>query len=338
MGNHDPNDDLSRLEDTRIRPPNREALLSSIAVPSPTELPTEEHLPDIDWQIGGEEEHSHTPRPTQLNIGLIQFQSEEDKHANIQRALSLAWESASAGADIITFHEMFMLPWVFSDDEAVYEPLADSTESSVWEPFKTLAAQKNVVLVCSFFERGVEDRNYNSALVIDSDGRIAGAYRKRHIPPDNERVHFTAGSGPFSAFPTRKGRIGVYICWDNFFPEGARAIALDRADIVIAPTAATELDHAYKWRLAIQHNALINGIPWVRLNRIEAPFYGDNFIVDAEGRIVLEIPHQEDDIALATINLKETVEARRKWTFMQDRRPELYGVLARSPQTLTDKS
>lgn len=288
---------------------------------------TREALPDIDWQVGGEADTVRPPLPDEVQIGLVQFRASEEKHTNIQCALSLAWEAAEAGADIIAFHEMFMLPWVFSEPEDVYEPLADTVESNVWDPFKTLAAQKQVVLVCSFFELGFENRKYNSAVVIDTDGAIVGTYRKRHLPPDNERVHFTRGTGPFSAFNTHKGRVGIYVCWDNFFPEGARALALDDADIVFAPTAATERDHAYKWRIALQHNALINTTPWVRLNRIESPFYGDNFVLNAEGKMIHEVNHQDEAFSLVPINYKSRQSIREQWTFLQDRRPDLYGSL-----------
>ncbi|MBI5929419.1 MAG: hypothetical protein HY862_08930 [Chloroflexi bacterium] len=284
-------------------------------------------LPKVDWEISSERRPLSFPRPDTVNLGLVQFPAGDDKQTNIQRALGLAWQAADAGAEIIVFPEMFMLPWLFAEPEAHYQNLADSADGGVWEPFKMLAHDKRVVLVCSFFERGMEGRFYNSALVIDTDGTIVGKYRKHHLPPDNERQHWMPDSSPFSAFPTRKGRIGIYICWDNFFPEGARALALDHADIVIGPSAATELDAAYKWKIAFQHNAMVNGIPWVRINRIEPPCYPASFVVDAEGQITHETNSAEEGFSLATVDLTLTDRVRQQWTFMADRRPEMYRII-----------
>lgn len=284
-------------------------------------------LPKVDWEISSERRPISFPRPDAVTVGLVQFPSGEDKQANIQRALGLAWQAADAGAEIIAFPEMFMLPWVFAEPEPHYQHLADSPDSSVWEPFKLLAHDKQVVLVCPFFERGIEGRLYNSALVIDTDGTIVGKYRKHHLPPDNERQHWMPDSSPFSALPTRKGRIGVYICWDNFFPEGARALALDHADIVFGPSAATERNAAYKWKIAFQHNAMINGIPWVRLNRIDPPCYPATYVVDAEGQIIHEVSSEEEGSSLATVDYTLTDRIRQQWTFMADRRPEMYRVI-----------
>ncbi len=287
----------------------------------------QETLPHVDWEINHQTGPLKFPRPDSIVAGLVQFDPIDDKQANIQRALQLAWQASDDGAEVILFPEMFMLPWVFDDDEDVYEPLADASESALWEPFQSLASEKDVVLVCPYFERGVDGRLYNSAVVIDVDGYISGNYRKRHLPPDNERVHFTGGEGPLSAFNTRKGRIGVYICWDNFFPEGARALALDQADIVFAPTAATELASLYKWNIAIQHNAMINGIPWVRLNRCEEPFYANKMVVNAEGRKIFYSDDPNEHISLVEIDYTLTDSIRNEWTFLADRRPSIYQQL-----------
>lgn len=284
-------------------------------------------LPQVDWKIGEDTSPLSFQRPNGIVAGLIQFTPEDDKQANINHALQLAWEAADEGADVIAFQEMFMLPWVFNDDEPMWDVLAEPMDSLVWEPFRALALEKEVALVLSFFEAGIEGRFYNSALVIDTDGVTAGRYRKRHLPPDNERIHFARGKGPFSAFPTRKGRIGVYICWDNFFPEGARAIALDKADIVFAPSAATELEASYKWRLAIQHNAMVNGIPWVRINRSEMPFYASKMVAGADGKVTFFSDDPNEKLSVVEIDYRQTDTIREEWTFMKDRRPEIYNRL-----------
>lgn len=309
----DDRDDLEKTSPTRPGNfPNR-----------PSES-AQEDLPHVDWQIGTEQDATSYSRPDGVVVGIIQFPAVLEKQANIQRALQLAWQAADDGAEIIVFHEMFMLPWVFDDSEALYEPLADTVDSPVWESFQMLANQKNMVMICPFYELGFDERLYNSALVIDADGSVAGRYRKRHLPPDNERIHYTVGQGPISAFPTRKGRIGVYICWDNFFPEGARTLALDNADIVFAPSGATDLAAAYKWHLAIQHNALVNGIPWVRVNRCELPFYPTKFVADAEGKRLYYSDDPHELVTLVEIDYTLTDRIRQEWPFLQDRRPDIY--------------
>jgi predicted amidohydrolase len=311
-----PHDD-SNMETRPNRPVSKTNLLRS----------TQETLPKVDWEISSDRRPLSFPRPDNLTVGLVQFFSGDDKQANIQRALGLAWQAADAGAEIIAFPEMFMLPWVFAEPEARYQNLAETMDSTIWEQFKMLAHDKQVVLVCSFFERGMEGRFYNSTLIIDTDGTVVGRYRKHHLPPDNERLHWIPDSSPFSSFPTRKGRIGVYICWDNFFPEGARALALDHADIVFGPSAATEEDAAYKWKVVFQHNAMINGIPWVRINRIEPPCYPASYVVNAEGQIIHEVNTIEEGFSLATVDLTLTDRVRKQWTFMEDRRPEMYRII-----------
>lgn len=311
-----PHDD-SNMETRPNRPVSKTNLLRS----------TQETLPKVDWEISSERRPLSFPRPDKLTVGLVQFFSGDDKQANIQRALGLAWQAADAGAEIIAFPEMFMLPWVFAEPEARYQNLAETMDSTIWEQFKMLAHDKQVVLVCSFFERGMEGRFYNSALVIDTDGTVVGRYRKHHLPPDNERLHWIPDSSPFSSFPTRKGRVGVYICWDNFFPEGARALALDHADIVFGPSAATEEDAAYKWKVVFQHNAMVNGVPWVRINRIEPPCYPASYVVNAEGQIIHEVNTVEEGFSLATVDLSLTDRVRKQWTFMEDRRPEMYRII-----------
>lgn len=286
-----------------------------------------EALPAVDWEIGVEPSPEDLSRSENVNLGLVQFPAVQDRQANLKRALRLSWQIIDEGAEIVAFPEMFMLPWVFSDNYNRYQDLSHTVDDPIWEPLQTLAQDKNVVLVCPFFERGENGRNHNSALVIDTDGTIAGCYRKHHLPPDNERIHFTRGNEPFSSFQTRKGRIGVYICWDNFFPEGARALALDGADVVFAPSAATDQTARYKWDIAIQHNALINGIPWVRINRCEPPCYSQQMVVNAAGQVIHDLSAEGDQISLVTIDYMDTHRVRHEWTFMADRRPEVYGVL-----------
>ncbi len=260
-----------------------------------------------------------------LTLGLIQFAADADESANLYRALTMAEQAAQQGAQFIVFHEMFMLPWVFGrQDEA--QDLAHGADSEIWAPFRSLARHYESVLICSFFERDT-DNYYNAALVIDADGTTAGHYRKHHLPPDNERLHFARGDEPIRAFPTRYGKIGVYVCWDNFFPEGARALALDGARIVFAPTAATDREAAHRWETVLCANAMVNGCYWVRANRIEPPFYGASMIIGPDGRVMAGPLGTSDMITLSSLDMDRIESERRAWTFLADRRPDQYGAL-----------
>jgi N-carbamoylputrescine amidase len=261
-----------------------------------------------------------------LTLGLIQFAASADESANIHRALMMGEQAAQQGAQFVVFHEMFMLPWHFArPDDA--SSLAHSADSEIWAPFRALARQYASVLICSFYERNGADEYYNAALVIDADGETAGHYRKHHLPPDNERLHFMRGDEPFRAFSTRYGKIGVYVCWDNFFPEGARALALDGAQIVFAPTAASERAAVHRWETALCANALTNGCYWVRANRIEPPFYGASLIAGPDGKVIAGPLGTSDMIALTTLDMDRIESERHAWTFLADRRPDQYGAL-----------
>lgn len=261
-----------------------------------------------------------------LTLGLIQFAANADESANIRKALAMAEQAAQQGAQFIVFHEMFMLPWLFARPGET-SALAHSADSEIWVPFRALARQYESVLICSFYERGQANEYYNAALVIDADGETAGHYRKHHLPPDNERLHFVRGNEPFRAISTRYGKIGVYICWDNFFPEGARAIALDGARIVFAPTAATERAAARRWETILCANALVNGCYWVRANRIESPFYGASMIIGPDGYVMAGPLGSSDMITLTALDMDRIESERRAWTFLADRRPDQYRAL-----------
>lgn len=267
--------------------------------------------------------------PSQVTIGMVQFPAHHDKATNIERALRLAEQAADQGAQIIAFHEMFMLPWAFATS-ADSRTLADRRDSPIFDAFRALAQSRCVVLVCSCYEAGEDGRYYNAAHVIDADGTTAGWYRKHHLPPDHERDHFSLPDDPIRAMDTAYGRLGVYVCWENFLPEGARLLALDGAQIVFAPTAATSHADAYRWEIALKAHALCNSLYWVRLNRVEPPFYGENFIVGPDGNFVVAPLPADERIQIAILDLTTIRLEREAWTYLADRRPTQYALLSRS--------
>ncbi|MBX3065694.1 MAG: nitrilase-related carbon-nitrogen hydrolase [Anaerolineae bacterium] len=270
-----------------------------------------------------------TARPDSVRVGMVQFAASNDKHMNIEKALWMADEAADQGAQIVAFHEMFMLPWLFA--ETVTHPdTSDRLDGAVWERFRELAQRRKLVLVCPFHEDAGDGHYYNTTLVIDADGSNAGHYRKHHLPPDNERCHFSLGTDPIRGMDTQYGRIGVYICWDNFVPEGVRALALDGANIVFSPSAATDYPNRYRWEIALRANALTNSLYCVRLNRIEPPCYGQSFIASPNGDYVVPPTKAVETVIVALLDLTMIEKERREWTYLADRRPDQYAVLTQA--------
>jgi predicted amidohydrolase len=268
-------------------------------------------------------------RPDTVTVGLVQFEASQDKTSNIHKALQLAAQAATHGAQIITFPEMFLMPWVFATQED-HKALAETADSPVWETFRALAFRHQVVLVCPFYEQseqGDAGRYYNATLVIDANGATAGRYRKHHLPPDNERWHFALGDGPIRGIDTQFGRIGVYICWENFIPEGARLLGLDGVHTVFAPSAATSTEDAYRWEVAVRANAMVNSCYWVRTNRIEPPFYGKSFIVNPAGEYAVLPLDTQERVTITTLDLTLIDRERSAWTYLADRRPDQYDGL-----------
>jgi N-carbamoylputrescine amidase len=196
---------------------------------------------------------------------------------------------------------------------------------------RELAVAHEVVLVCPIFEAGDEQRFYNSAVVIDAGGAILGSYRKVHVPQIplwEERYYFAPGNRGFPVFETKFAVIGVQICWDNFFPEGSRILALKGAQIIFCPTAAAFASQK-KWETVITANAITNGVYNFRVNRVgreeKQDFYGMSFCVSPEGELLGPPAGMKEGIALIDIDLKQIQKVRKEWPFSKDRRPEAYG-------------
>jgi N-carbamoylputrescine amidase len=194
-----------------------------------------------------------------------------------------------------------------------------------------LAEETQAVLVAPIFEGGTDSAQYNTTVVVDAGGHLLGLYRKNHIPdlPNyQERFYFTPGNLGFPVFKTRYATIGVQTCWDNFFPEGARSVALKGAQILFSPTACSTPSGALKWERAIVGHAIYNSLYAFRVNRVgtEGPmaFYGKSFCVDPNGDFVTEPAGATEGVVLADLDLARITLVRDDWTFFRDRRPEIY--------------
>ena len=193
-----------------------------------------------------------------------------------------------------------------------------------------VAKEHDVVLVCPIFEKGEENRFYNSAIVIDAGGEILGTYRKIHVPQIplwEEKFYFSPGNHGLPVFQSKFATIGVQICWDNFFPEGSRILALKGAQIIFSPTAAAFASQK-RWETVISSNAISNGVYIFRINRVgseeKQDFYGRSFCISPEGDPIDKPTGMREGIALMEIDLKIIDQARKEWPFFKDRRPDCY--------------
>jgi len=267
-----------------------------------------------------------------LRVAGIQMSCGGDRDANLKKAVEMASLAAERGAKIIGFPQLFVLPWFAFENRKENFSFAEPLDGPTITTFRALAREFRVVLVCPIFEREGSDY-FNTAVVIEKDGEIAGCYRKVHIPQIplwEEQTYFKPGNLGFPVILTSYARIGVQICWDNFFPEGTRILALRGAQIVFAPTAAA-LASQNRWERMICANAIANNLLIFRVNRSgeeeKQEFYGKTFCVNPFGEFVGSPAGNSDAIVFCDVNLDEVLETREIWTFFKDRRPELYGDL-----------
>lgn len=280
---------------------------------------------------------------SKLTLAVTQMACTWDQAANIDRAESLVRQAAAQGARLVLLQELFEAPYFCPEQKAKYFTLAQPfADHPMLARFQALARELGVVLPISFFEKA-NQAYFNSLAMIDADGRIMGLYRKSHIPDGpgyQEKFYFSPGDTGFKVWDTAVGRIGVGICWDQWFPEAARAMALMGADVLLYPTAIGSEPHnpaiqsQDHWRRTMQGHAAANMAVVAASNRIgveqwdncQLSFYGGSFIADETGAILA----QADDtsqILTATVDLAEIRARRASWGLFRDRRPSLYDVL-----------
>lgn len=278
-----------------------------------------------------------------IKISATQMPCTWNRQATLDKADHLVREAAQKGANIILLQELFETPYFCQLQKFQYTELATTLEENpAVEHFKKLAKELDVVLPISFFERA-GNTQFNSIAIIDADGEILGVYRKTHIPdglPYAEKFYFTPGDTGFKVWNTKYGRIGVGICWDQWFPETARSLALQGAEILFFPTAigsepTLEKDSRIHWRNTMAGHAAANMMPVVASNRIgretdedsEMTFYGSSFIADNHGEIVEQADDCTETVLVHEFDLDELARERREWGIFRDRRPEMYKTI-----------
>lgn len=274
-----------------------------------------------------------------LTLAVIQCELGDSRERNVERVIGHIREAAEKGANVILAPEIFEGRYFCSkEDEAFFEWAQTLEDNATLEQLRALAKELGVVLPYSFFEKA-GPAYYNSLAMIDADGAVLGVYRKSHIPDGpgyEEKFFFRPGDTGFRVWDTKFGKIGVGICWDQWFPECARAMALMGAEALLYPTAiGTEPvsgeDTKDPWQRVMIGHAVANSVPVAAANRIGDEdgqvYYGASFIADARGDKLAELGFGETGVAVASFDRKELALRRAAWGFFRDRRPELYDIL-----------
>jgi N-carbamoylputrescine amidase len=283
-------------------------------------------------------------RDSAFNVGLVQMACSTDPEANLAKAIRGIRDAASKGAEIICLQELFRSQYFCREENAELFNLAETIPGPSTETLGAVAKELQVSIVASLFEKRAQGLYHNTAAILDADGSLAGIYRKMHIPDDPlyfEKFYFTPGDLGFQNFNTRYSRIGVLVCWDQWYPEGARITSLQGANVLFYPTAigwhpsekeqygGAQLD---AWRTMQRAHAIANGIFVAAVNRtgFEGPhdngieFWGNSFVADPFGRVIAQAPASEEHVLVAECDPKQMDEVRRNWPFLRDRRIDAY--------------
>jgi N-carbamoylputrescine amidase len=285
-----------------------------------------------------------------VTVALLQSACAPEPAVNLRRTLAAAEKAARAGARIICTQELFRTHYFCQSEDHAHFELAEPIPGPTTTAFQKLARKHEVVIVASLFERRTAGVYHNTSVVIDADGSLLGRYRKMHIPDDPlyyEKFYFTPGDLGFRAWKTRYGKIGVLVCWDQWYPEAARLVALQGAQILFYPTAIgwhpsekAELggqQHA-AWETIQRAHAVANGCFVAVANRVglERPaggdgleFWGQSFVAGTSGQILAKATADQDETLIVEVDLAEIERTRRHWPFLRDRRIDAYGDITR---------
>ena len=282
------------------------------------------------------------PRPVR-RVALVQQSVTEDRARNLARAEEGIREAAARGAEVVCLQELFRTPYFPQVESADHFDLAETLPGPTTEHMTKLAGELSLVLIVPVFERRAAGLHHNSAVVIDANGTQVGLYRKMHIPDDPqfyEKFYFAPGDTGFHSFDTSAGRIGVLICWDQWFPEAARLVALDGAEIVFYPTAIAWLHgesdqenaaQRESWITVQRAHAIANGVFVAAVNRVgregSLTFFGSSFVCDPQGRMLALAPSDREEVLVVDCPLGRIEEQRRGWPFLRDRRIDAYADL-----------
>jgi N-carbamoylputrescine amidase len=287
---------------------------------------------------------------TTLKAALIQQSCSDDRNGNLEKTCAMIRKAAASGARLVVLQELHTGPYFCQEENPDLFDLAEPIPGPSTETLGKLARELDVVIVASLFERRAPGLYHNTAVVLEKDGSIAGTYRKMHIPDDPgfyEKFYFTPGDLGFTPIQTSVGKLGVLVCWDQWYPEAARLMALAGADLLIYPTAigwdpADTLDEQQRqrdaWITVQRGHAIANGLPLLAVNRVGLEtsrqhgsngilFWGNSFVAGPQGEFLAEASKDKEEILHIELDLGRSERVRRIWPFLRDRRIDEYGDL-----------
>jgi N-carbamoylputrescine amidase len=284
-------------------------------------------------------------------IAVIQLNLNDVAENNLKKCLAWVRNAANQGAEVISLPELYSSHYFCQSEDVANFALAEPLYSTSFIAFSALAKELGVVIIVPFFEKRMAGIYHNSAYIIDTDGSEAGLYRKMHIPDDPhfyEKFYFTPGDIGFKAFPTEKGKIGTLICWDQWYPEGARLTALQGAEVLFYPTAIGwhplekeqyGVNQHGAWMNVMKGHAVANGVYVAAANRIGLEqyiegtagieFWGSSFIAGPQGEILAQASHDKEEILIAEVDLDLQENVRQNWPFFRDRRIDAFGDITK---------
>ena len=289
--------------------------------------------------------------PQKFTVGLVQMSMSREPRENTDKAVARVREAAKAGAQVVCLPELYRSPYFCQKEDHAAFDLAETVPGPSTEALGRAAKDANVVVVAPIFEKRATGLYHNSAVILDANGEKAGLYRKMHIPDDPafyEKFYFTPGDLGFQAFDTKAGKIGTLICWDQWYPEGARITALKGASVLFYPTAIGWHPHEKEqygaaqrsaWQTIQRSHAIANGVYVAVVNRVghEIPpeggpgleFWGSTFLADPFGVVVAEASTDKEETVIGEVDLGRQEEVRRNWPFLRDRRIDAYAGIDR---------
>ncbi len=292
--------------------------------------------------------------PERFRVALIQMACSPDSEAHLERAIAMVREAAGRGAQVVCLPELFLTQYFCQREDASLFDLAEPIPGPTSTQLSQVARQQKVVLIASLFEKRAPGVYHNTAAVFDADGKLSGIYRKMHIPDDPlyyEKFYFTPGDLGYRAFDTEVGRVGTLVCWDQWYPEGARLTALHGAHVLFYPTAigwhpaekeqygAVQQD---AWRTIQRSHAIANGVYVAVVNRVGhetgnvrgkethgagLDFWGTSFLCDPFGAVIAEAGPDREEILVSEVDLRRLEDVRRNWPFLRDRRIDSYAPI-----------
>ncbi len=281
----------------------------------------------------------------EVSIGLVQMTCTANKQENLGKAIEKVRQAAAKGAQIVCLQELFTSLYFCDEENYDNFALAEAIPGPATESLQSVAAELNVVIIASLFEKRAQGIYHNTTAVLDADGAYLGKYRKMHIPDDPgfyEKFYFTPGDLGYKVFKTRYATIGVLICWDQWYPEAARITSLMGAEVLFYPTAIgwahtqneeTNLEQYQAWQTIQKSHAVANGVHVVSVNRVGTEagirFWGGSFVANPFGRVLYQASHDEEEVIVHEIDLSKTDSYRTHWPFMRDRRIDSYGQIVK---------